>query len=120
MPALRPSAEQGVVRDAGLRCEVARVAEHELVAEHLVARWDGRMGREDRRAADVLERLPARPAAFDQHAGPLDREEGRVALVDVEHGRLETERGERAHSADPEEQLLADPVLAVAASRGRP
>ena len=41
-----------------------------------------------------------------------------MALVDVEHGRLETERGERAHTADPEEQLLADPVLAVARVEG--
>ena len=37
-----------------------------------------------------------------------------MALVDVEDGRLESERGERAHAADAEEQLLADPVLAVA------
>ena len=113
-----PEPEQGVVRDAGLRCEAARVAEHELVAEHLVARRDGRMGREDRRAPDVLERVPARQAAVDQHPGPLDREERRVALVDVEDGRLETERRERAHAADAEEQLLADAVLAVARVEG--
>ena len=106
--------EQRLVGDAGLGREIAGVAEDELVAEHLVSGRNRRVGREDRRAADVLERVVGRQAALDEHARALDREERRVALVHVEHGRLEPERRERAHAADPEKQLLADPVLAVA------
>ena len=41
-----------------------------------------------------------------------------MALVDVEDGRLEPECREGAHAADAEQQLLADPVLAVAAVEG--
>jgi hypothetical protein len=48
-------------------------------------------------------------------AEPLEHEEGRMTFVHVEHGRVETERAERADAADAEHELLAEPVLAVAA-----
>ncbi len=41
-----------------------------------------------------------------------------MPLVDVKDGRLEPECREGAHAADAEQQLLADPVLAVAAVEG--
>ena len=41
-----------------------------------------------------------------------------MALVDVEDARVDPERGERTHAADAEQELLADPVLAVAGIEG--
>ena len=38
-----------------------------------------------------------------------------MALVHVEDGRLEAERAQRADAADAEDELLPEPVLAVAA-----
>ena len=52
-----------------------------------------------------------RPAA----AHALDAEEAGVALVHVEHLGLDADGGERLHAADAEQDLLAQPVLAVAA-----
>ena len=72
------------------------------------------MRREDRRAADPFECGVGRGAALHERSGTLDREERRVALVDVEDARVDPERGERTHAADAEQELLADPVLAVA------
>ena len=76
-----------------------------------------------RRAAD-LERgveVELRAALGDgELADPLEAEEAGVALVGVEHlGRRvpgdPAVRAERADAADAEQQLLAQPVLAVAA-----
>ena len=53
-----------------------------------------------------------RPSTSD--AQPLEREEGGVALVDVEDGRHDAERGQGARPADAEHELLPEPVLAVA------
>ena len=50
-----------------------------------------------------------------QLAHPLQPEEAGVALVGVEHLRVEPERLQRAHAADAEQDLLADAVLGVAA-----
>ena len=67
-------------------------------------------------AADERERLgEGEPALRDERPCPLEAEEGGVALVHVEHRRLEPERAERPRAADAEHDLLADPVLAVAA-----
>jgi hypothetical protein len=38
-----------------------------------------------------------------------------VALVGVEHLRMDAERPQRPHAADAEDDLLAQPVLGVAA-----
>jgi len=107
--------EERVARQTRAAGEVARVAEDELVVEHLVARRHRRVRGEDRRPADALQRALGLLSGLDEPPGPLDREEGRVALVDVEDGRRKAERREGAYAADAEEKLLADPVLAVSA-----
>ena len=68
---------------------------------------------------DVRDRVVGRHAVLDERADALDREEGGVALVHVEDVRVDAERLERADAANAEQQLLADAVLAVAASRAR-
>ena len=68
---------------------------------------------EERRIASSASSVPA--PAGDERAQPLELEEGGVALVQMEDVRLDPERGQRAHAADAEQQLLADAVLAVAA-----
>ena len=87
----------------------------ELLAEDLVPGRHRRVRREDRRAADVLDRLARRHALLHERTQPLDREERRVALVHVEDARLDAERGQRPDAADAEQELLPDAVLAVAA-----
>ena len=52
---------------------------------------------------------------LDELAHPLELEEGGVALVQVEDGRLEPEPAQHADAADAEQDLLPQPVLAVAA-----
>ena len=63
----------------------------------------------------MLERSRRLRSLRRELAQPLDLEERRVSLVQVEDGGLDPERGERADAADAQQQLLADPVLAVAA-----
>ena len=101
--------------EACVSSERADVPEDELLVEHLVAGRHRRVGGEDRREPDLLERLVGLQPLLDEGADALDLQEGGVAFVQVEHGRLDSERRERADAADAEQQLLADPVLPVAA-----
>ena len=93
----------------------AEVAAHELGVEDLVPGGHGRVRGEDRRRPDLLDRLVAADAGDEQLAHALEHEERGVALVHVEDRRLEPERPQRAHAADPEDELLPQPLLAVAA-----
>ena len=54
------------------------------------------------------------PSAM-QRPQALERQERRVALVHVEDRRREADRGQRAHAADAQQDLLPDARLAVAA-----
>ena len=110
-----PQLEQALAVEPALGREVADVADDELLVEDLVARRHGRVRREDGRAPDRLERVVGVGTVGDERTQPLELEEGRVALVQVEDVRLDPERRERADTADAEQQLLADAVLAVAA-----
>ena len=73
------------------------------------------MRREDRRAAHVLEGIRRLHPVRRELAQPFDLQEGRVALVQMEDVRLDPERRQRPDAADAEQQLLANPVLAIAA-----
>ena len=73
------------------------------------------MRREDGRPADRLERVVGVRPVRDERTQPLELEERRVPLVQVEDVRLDPERRQRADAADAEQQLLADAVLAIAA-----
>ena len=75
-----------------------------------------RVGGEDAAGADRLDRLAEGEARLlDELADALEAEEAGVALVGVEHLGVDAERVERPHAADAEQDLLAQPVLGVAA-----
>ena len=110
-----PQRKQALGIEAALGGEIADVADDELLVEDLVARRHGCVRREDGRAPDRLERVVGLRAGRDERAQPLYLEEGGVPLVQVEDVRLDPERRQRANAADAEQQLLADPMLAIAA-----
>ena len=96
--------------------EAAEGAAHELGIEHLVPGGHRRVRREHRRRAQPLDRLVRRqPLLLDELAHPLELEKRGVPFVQVEDGRLEAESSEDAHAADAEQDLLPQPVRAVAA-----
>ena len=88
--------------EAGLGGERPDVAEDELFVEHLVPGRYRRVRGEDRRGAHLLERLRRLQSLLDERARPLDLQERGVALVQVEDGRLDPERRQRADAADSE------------------
>ena len=111
-----PSSRELVPREAAALGERLEVPAGELAVEHLVPGRDGRVRREDRRRAQPLERLVLVDAlVLDELAQPLELEEGRMAFVEVEDGRVEPELAQHADTAHAEHDLLAQPVLAVAA-----
>ena len=64
---------------------------------------------------DGLDGGGERQPGGDELADPLEAEEPGVALVGVEHVRLEAEGAQRPHAADAEHDLLAQAVVLVAA-----
>ena len=100
---------------AALGRERAEVALHQLLGEAVDARRDRRVGREDGARAHGLDGLVEAQTAGHQLPRPLQPEEAGVALVGVEHLRVEAEGLQRPHPTDAEEDLLADAVLGVAA-----
>ena len=64
---------------------------------------------------DRLDGGGERQPGADELADPLEAEEAGVALVGVEHLGLEAEGAQRPHPADAEHDLLAQPVVLVAA-----
>src|SRR6185436_13877495 len=91
----------------------------QMEGERVVSGGHGRVGREDRRLADLLERVLERPAPLDQLADPLQHDEARVALVEMERAGADAERLERADAADAEDDLLLNARLAIAAVEAR-
>src|SRR3546814_10761685 len=78
-------------------------------------RSHGRVRGEEAAAAHCLDRFGVRqPGLGDQLADALQPEEPGVALVGVEHLSVDPERIEGPHTADAEEDLLAQAVLGVA------
>ena len=74
-----------------------------------------RVGREHAAGAHRLDRGGERQPGGDVLADPLQAEEPGVALVDVEHLRVDAEGPQRPHAADAEDDLLAQAVVRVAA-----
>jgi hypothetical protein len=96
--------------------ESLEIPPYELGIEHLVPGRHRRVRGEHGRGAQPLERLVRRqPLLLDELAHALELEEGGMALVHVENGRLEAEPAQNADAADSEHELLPQPVLAVAA-----
>ena len=100
--------------------EVVEQALHEVVREPVVPGLDGRVRREVTllsRARYVVTRLagPDRVCIVGILVEELEREQRRVALVQVIRANIEVERLEHPHAADAEHDLLAQPICLVAA-----
>ena len=107
--------QQALEREAGRHPAAAEVARHEITREAVDAGGHRRVRREDGACAHDLQRMLGIDLVLDEAAHALDREEAGVALVHVEYGGLDATGGERLDAADAEQDLLAQPVLAVAA-----
>ncbi len=114
-PVEAPEREHLLGRDAERLGGPADVAPDQLLGEYLVAGGNRRVGREHRRAANTLDGVLSENPFPHQRADALEREERRMPLVHVEHGGPKAQRSERTYAADPEQELLPDAVLAVAA-----
>src|SRR5512132_363336 len=68
---------------------------------------------------DLLDRLSERRALLYQLAGQLKHQEGRVALVHMPDGRVESHLSQRADAANAQHNLLRDAHLLVAAVEPR-
>src|SRR2546423_8929055 len=91
----------------------------EMKRERVVAGGHRCMRGEDRRLADLLERVLEGPPAFDQLANPLQDDEARMSFVEMEGAGGDAERLERPDAADAENDLLLDARLAIAAVEAR-
>jgi hypothetical protein len=113
---LGPELHDLVDPQAGLDATGPEVALDERAREPVDAGGDRRVGGEDRAGPDRLDGGRAVEALLlDQAPDALQAEEAGVALVGVEHLRLDAEGAQGPDPADPEQDLLAQPVLASAA-----
>ena len=81
--------QQALAVEPALGGEIADVADDEFLVEDLVARRNRRVRREDGRPADRLERVVGVRPIRDERTQPLELEERRVPLVQVEDVRLD-------------------------------
>src|SRR5207248_4119715 len=94
----------------------AEVLLHELAWEAVDAGWHRRVGGEDAARTHPLDGLLERHAIVGNSAADaLEGEEPGVALVAVEHVSLDAPLREQTHATDAQHDLLAQPVLDVAA-----
>ena len=108
--------EESLPGQAQPRLDVGEVAAHQALAEAIVPGGDAGVRGEDRGGAHHLARLVERqPALSHQPRHAFERRERGVALVDVDHGRLDAEQIEDVDAAAAEHDLLAQPHLVVAA-----
>ena len=119
---LAAEVEELVEADAELVDVAAEVLPEKLGREDVDAGRHGRVGREDVAARRDLARLGEREVLLlDEAADPLERDEGRVALVDVADRRLER-RPSRGPASPPmpEHDLLLEAHLVAAAVETAP
>ncbi len=88
---------------------------HQREGERVVAGRHRRVRREDRRPPDFGEGVLPAEAGREIVAHPLQDDERRVALVEVPDRRLQTERAQRQHAAEAQDDLLLQPRLFAAA-----
>ena len=85
----------------------------------VVARRDRRVRGEDRARAGDLQRGAQRTVAAVLAPRELERDERRVALVEVHDPGLDPDRLERAHAADAEQHVLGEAGVLVADVQAR-
>ncbi len=87
--------------------------------ERVVPGRHGRVRGEHRGGPDLLERRVEGRSLLDEIPDALERDEGRVSLVQVPHRRLDADGPEGPDAAKAQDQLLLDPRLLVAAVQPR-
>ncbi len=107
--------EETIDGKSQLANEIIEVGHEQLVPEGIVSRRHRRMRRERALTGHSFDRRAIRKAARKMLTQQLENEERRVAFVEMEHRRLQTERAHRAQPADAENHLLPDSGGLVAA-----
>ena len=110
-----PDGDQPVDRDAALGGERREVLLEQLAGEPIDAGRHRGVGGEEAAGAHRLDRLVEAQPPVDPFADPFEPEEAGVALVGVEHLRVDVEGPQRPNATDAEHDLLAQPVFLVAA-----
>ena len=95
--------------------EAGQVFFDEVKRERIVPGWHRRVRREHRRPSYFVDRFVEGRAALREIADALQDDERGVPLVEVEDRGIGAERLQRAHAADPEDDLLLDARFAIAA-----
>ena len=113
---VRAAAPHELVRiDAQLGREPGQRLRHLRGRIGVVAGRHRRVGREHGPPPDGLERVLERAAGrLALGARQLQARERRVALVEVHDAGIDPERVQRAHAADPEHRVLAEPHAGIA------
>ena len=110
-----PSASKLVERDAALLGERAEVPLEQIAREPVDAGGHRCVRGEHAARPHRLDRLVEGEPVADPLTDPFEPEEAGVALVGVEHLRVDVEGPQRPHAADAEHDLLPETVLFVAA-----
>ena len=110
-----PEPEELVFGDAEILLHAREIGADHVLAEVVVSRGNRRMRGENGVRRDRFQRGIERQSALHLGAHPLQDEECRMPLVHVPSGRLESDRMQRAHTADAEHDLLLDASALVSA-----
>ena len=115
-----PQAHEVLVREVQGLADLAEVLLHQRGREPVVAGGHRRVGGEDRHRRDVAHHLAERQAGrLDLPADHLQRREGAVPLVEVQHRGGDLQGVQGPDAADAQEQLLADAGPGIAAVEPR-
>ncbi len=115
-PFFQGQVEKLLPLDPHLFPEPTEVFFHQLRGENIVPRGHGGVGGESRIAPNHLRGLAeGHPVILHEEAGPFQSEEDGVPFIHVPGGGEEVQGPEDPDPADPQDDLLADPVLPVPA-----
>ena len=93
---------------------VPEVLFHQVKGEGIMTGWDRGVGGKNGRGAHGGSRVFKAQPVVDQLADALQHQKGRVPFVHMPHGWLNTQRSQRPHAADAQNDLLFDAHLLVA------
>ncbi len=110
-----PEVEEALHRDAQLADEIAKVRNHQVMGERVVACRDRRMSRKYTIGRNRFERNAERQPFAQPLTQQLQDQKSGVSLVQVPHRRRNTQRTQGACAADAQNDLLPDASGLIAA-----
>src|SRR5439155_3016360 len=116
---VRSEREKTVAVRAERAPDAREVLFHQMERKRIVSRGHRRVRREYSRPTYLFQRFIEGRSALRQIANPLQDDERRVALVEMKDGGIRSERLERPHATDAEDDLLLNARLAIAAVQPR-